>query len=547
MSETFRVPGYVVESLIGVGASGDVWRGRVAATGDPVALKRIRLDDPDRLRAAHGEAAVLSALDHPNLMRVHEVVPLRDAVVLVLDLAEGGSLADLVARRGRLSPGEVVAALTPVTAALAHAHAAGVVHGDVSAGNVLFTDVGLPLLADLGVARVFGDDGVAQATPAYVDPVVARGGLPGPWSDVFMAAGVALHALTGAPTWPGASAGEAFDAAAGARLDVAARLAAADVPAELAAVVAAGLVPDPLHRPSAAEFALELRHSAEPVAVVLSAGRAAGRAAERAAGLAVPASTAAPGSGPGPTPAGEPGRPAFVRPGAADPGALPPPSPALTYGARARPVARRPVRPPWWRRRRTWAATAAVLAVTAAVGLLARAVPASHPAAGVASEPAGSSAAVSAAMSSAAAAADPTPSPLPRTGAPAAGPDDVATAALTRLDALRERAFARRDPALLRAVYSAESLRRADSALLARIVPAGCGLIGVRTRYRDVHVVARTGDRLTVAATATLEASRLVCAAGEQARAPGTGPTRLRVQLVTGSDGRTRIAAQTEV
>src|SRR5579875_1123480 len=200
MSE-WRLSGYRVERQLGAGSSGDVWRARVAATGVPVALKRIWLSDPARRKAALSEAlseaAMLATLDHPHLMKLHEVRHLDDAIVLVLDLAAGGSLAGLLARRGRLTIGETITVVAPVAAALAYAHQRGIVHGDVSSANILFTDLGLPLLADLGVARLRGDAAAVRTTPAYVDPVVAAGSMPMPTSDVFMLGAVALHALTG--------------------------------------------------------------------------------------------------------------------------------------------------------------------------------------------------------------------------------------------------------------------------------------------------------------------------------------------------------------
>jgi serine/threonine protein kinase len=93
----WTVPGYVVESLLGRGASGEVWQARVAQTGEPVALKRLALADPAQAGVARAEAAVLSALNHPHLIRLHELVRASDAVVLVLDLADAGSLADCYA------------------------------------------------------------------------------------------------------------------------------------------------------------------------------------------------------------------------------------------------------------------------------------------------------------------------------------------------------------------------------------------------------------------------------------------------------------------
>ncbi|MDP9430784.1 MAG: serine/threonine protein kinase, partial [Actinomycetota bacterium] len=197
------VPGYRLEELLGRGGSGEVWRAVPRSGGPAVAVKLLVEGDAERQAR---EAALLGELDHPHLVRLHEVVhePRRGGrprVALVLDLLAGGSLAALLSRRGRLRPGEVVTALAPVAAALAHAHERGVVHGDLSPGNVVFTAEGRPVLTDLGVARVLGEVAAGEVTPAYVDPTVARGGAPGPASDVFGVAAGAFHALTGVAPW----------------------------------------------------------------------------------------------------------------------------------------------------------------------------------------------------------------------------------------------------------------------------------------------------------------------------------------------------------
>ena len=272
----WRLTGYRIEEFLGAGASGEVWRARVRATGVPVALKRVWVGSAEQRAQAVSEAAILATLDHPHLMRLHELrrVDRDGALVLVLDLAAGGSLAGLLARRGRLTVGEVVTALAPVGSALASVHQAGVVHGDVSCANVLFTAAGLPLLADLGVARLAGRPAPVRTTPAYADPAVAAGGIPGPDSDVFMLGGVALHALTGSPPWPGRDSDAVFEAArSGAPPDFEQRLAAAGTPDEVGRVVARALSLEPARRGTAADFALELRHAARPVAVELTAGR----------------------------------------------------------------------------------------------------------------------------------------------------------------------------------------------------------------------------------------------------------------------------------
>jgi hypothetical protein len=109
-------------------------------------------------------------------------------------------------------------------------------------------------------------------------------------------------------------------------------------------------------------------------------------------------------------------------------------------------------------------------------------------------------------------------------------------AALERLDRLRARAFATRTPALLGRVYVHGPLLTADSALLARIVPAGCGLAGVRTRFAHLRVIDR-GARALVIAVATLPPSRLVCRWRSRTNAPGAGPSRLRIELIRTGDG----------
>jgi eukaryotic-like serine/threonine-protein kinase len=264
------VPGYRLEELLGRGGSGEVWRAVPRSGGPPVAVKLLTAGDAERQAR---EAALLGELDHPHLVRLHEVVhePRRGGrprVALVLDLLAGGSLAALLARRGRLRPGEVVTTLAPVAAALAHAHERGVVHGDLSPGNVVFTAEGRPVLTDLGVARVLGEEAAREVTPAYVDPTVARGGAPGPASDVFGVAAAAFHALTGVAPWIAATPADTLRVAADGTLPDLAEL-APDAPPDLLAVIARGLSADPHDRGSAAALALDLRHACRPEPVRL--------------------------------------------------------------------------------------------------------------------------------------------------------------------------------------------------------------------------------------------------------------------------------------
>lgn len=541
----FKLRGYAVERLIGGGASGDVWRARAVGSGALVALKRITITSEADFARAHAEAGLLRALEHPNLVRLHSLVDVEDAVVLVLDLAEGGSLADLLAIRGRMTPGEVITAVAPVAAALAYLHGEGVVHSDVSAANVLFTGAGVPLLGDVGVARLLGDNGEVGATPAYVDPTVAAGGVPGAPSDVFMLGAVALHALTGRPPWPDAEPAEALARAASGELgDVRGQLAEAGVPEAMAEVVGRALAWDPQRRGTAADLALDLRHSGYPVAVELAAGRV--RAEPQAVVRTGPrhaAASASASSSPEPPPTG---RPTFARPSEANPVAGAPP-PTRMVGPRPRPVIPQPTA----RRRPSARFTAVLGAVLLAGAILA---------AGLVWAGAGSAPPTDTADQMQAQAQVETSASRPAqrsrlpTAAATAGSTSASTSRaastsaadwasrLAALDAVRATAFALRDAGLLRQVYVPGPLLAADSTLLSRIVPAGCGLAGAHTTYSAPRA-APTGRGAVVTVTARLAPSRLMCSGRLRGTAAGAGPAVLRLELVRTADG-VRIATQ---
>jgi hypothetical protein len=268
VSEVWSLPGYDVEALLGFGATGEVWRAREVATGDTVALKRLRPDvDSAAVEALRREAVLLQALQTPYVVRLRALLGAGADAVLVLDHLGGGSLASLLARRGVLDPAEVVTVAAPLASALAVAHERGIVHGDVTPANVLFTEEGMPVLADLGVARLVGQRRAAvDGTAEYLDPAVAAGGEPGPAADVWSLAAVCHAMLAGSPPHGGATVHEVLGAAvAGERAPLG--LLAPEAPRALVSTVEAALAADPAARPSAADFATMLRraHGVAPV------------------------------------------------------------------------------------------------------------------------------------------------------------------------------------------------------------------------------------------------------------------------------------------
>ncbi|KRF39721.1 hypothetical protein ASH01_20570 [Terrabacter sp. Soil811] len=260
-----HVPGHRVDAVIGTGASAVVWSG-VDATGRRVALKVPHLvrDELDRQQSL-AEQQVLLAVQHDHLVPLRSVVPLADGrEALVFDLVTGAPLSAMVRSRGHLRAGEVVTVLTPVCEAVAHLHAAGGVHADISPSNVTLTSDGRPVLLDLGAVRVPGrEPGAVHGTTGYIAPEVLLGAAPDESSDVYALGAVAWFCLTG---------NGAPDTMV--RLDE--EIIVSHVGPELAAVVAAAIDPDPTRRPRAAELAGLFYDAvpAEPVEVVVGADQA---------------------------------------------------------------------------------------------------------------------------------------------------------------------------------------------------------------------------------------------------------------------------------
>ena len=265
-----RLGGYELWARIGTGSTGAVWKAyRGGSASQIVALKRLRSsarsrDDVARIRR---EAEALAALDHPHIVRLVEVVEDGGGLALAMELAAGGSLDTLLAERGQLTPGEVVAVAAPLADALAAAHRRGIVHGDVKAANVLFTAEGEPLLSDFDVARTLGrlgDDQVA-GTAEYLAPELLDGAPPDQRSDIYSLAVVCYEALTGYPPYAGAVT-EQF-----ARVP--------DLQGPLADVVERAMARDPARRfRFAGELARALRASVPADAIVLPGPASTGTA-----------------------------------------------------------------------------------------------------------------------------------------------------------------------------------------------------------------------------------------------------------------------------
>ncbi|HEV8578151.1 MAG TPA: serine/threonine-protein kinase [Thermoanaerobaculia bacterium] len=142
------------ERRLGVGGMGIVFQGTDLALGRPVAIKTLRQVSPEGAMRLRREARTAATVSHPNLAPIYGMETWRGTPMLVLELLEGGTLAQRIAANGEVPPLETVELGIAMSAALAQLHAADILHRDIKPSNIGYTRDGLPKLMDFGIARV---------------------------------------------------------------------------------------------------------------------------------------------------------------------------------------------------------------------------------------------------------------------------------------------------------------------------------------------------------------------------------------------------------
>ncbi len=264
-----RVGAFEVGPLLGAGGMGEVYRARDVALNRDVALKILPGPfalDPDRLARFKREAQVLASLNHPNIAAIHGFEESDGVQALVLELVEGPTLADRIAR-GPVPIVEAVPIARQIAEALEAAHEQGIVHRDLKPANVKLRPDGTVKVLDFGLAKMprpeamtAGDltasptitggsivqTGVLFGTAAYMSPEQAGGRQADKRSDVWAFGAVLYEMLSGQMAFEGNDVFDTLSAVAG--RDIAWTALPAATPSSVRHLLERCLDRDPRHR-----------------------------------------------------------------------------------------------------------------------------------------------------------------------------------------------------------------------------------------------------------------------------------------------------------
>ncbi len=258
---------YRIEHLCGEGGMGSVYRAWDCALERPAAVKLLHSGPGWSVNPAmRREAHALSRLQHPNIATFFEVGEIQGQPYLALEFVDGISLAERL-RAGPLDPIELQRLATGLLWALAHAHAAGVLHCDIKPANIALRQDGDAVLLDFGIAKLLKADaspadasltanGMVTGSPGYMAPEQLTGATLNERSDLYAVALVLVEALTGVPGCSGRDARERAEAT----LRGAPRQLVEQLDSPLRSLLARALSNDPAQRPeSAAAMQFELQ------------------------------------------------------------------------------------------------------------------------------------------------------------------------------------------------------------------------------------------------------------------------------------------------
>jgi len=219
-----KLGAYQIQSLLGAGGMGEVYRARDSKLGRDVAIKilpRVFVTDTERRARFEREARMLASLNHPHIGAIYGLEDVDGVSALVLELVEGPTLADRLSK-GPLPVRDALAIAAQIAEALEAAHEKGIVHRDLKPANVALAGDGRVKVLDFGLAKAVGGDasgpdlshsptntmggtkeGVILGTAAYMSPEQARGKSVDKRADIWAFGCVLYEMLTGRLAFPG--------------------------------------------------------------------------------------------------------------------------------------------------------------------------------------------------------------------------------------------------------------------------------------------------------------------------------------------------------
>src|SRR5580765_4188598 len=214
---------YRILEKLGEGGMGVVYKARDTHLDRLVALKVLppeKVADPERKRRFVQEAKAASALNHPNIITIHDIASENDIDFIVMEYVQGKTLDQLIPRKG-LRLNETLRFAVQMADALAKAHSAGIIHRDLKPTNVMVTDDGLVKVLDFGLAKLTEvsnseeastrtlrhetDEGTIVGTVSYMSPEQAEGKKVDARSDIFSFGSVLYEMVTGRRAFHGDS------------------------------------------------------------------------------------------------------------------------------------------------------------------------------------------------------------------------------------------------------------------------------------------------------------------------------------------------------